>query len=375
MADEEELSVVEPVSLVTKDFPIVVIKESAALTDDRRVQLLDQLDELLEAGKPHAIIMDLTSASELPEGQRVFISESLQMREELVTSTWISLAIVVSSNVGGSAELASFWQKVTPTPTQVFTNMMSAVVWTRQALEKHARATREANEFETTSGRPSDPIAPAARRSELGSRRSEAQVERSSPKPRSPKKKGKAQADEGRSFLRSPVLWLAIVGILASGGVFALNASFEPGLSSSEADAFKARKDQFAVRVFRKVSNKLIPLAANEPCPPASQLRFEAVLPTRAYMLMIGARSATDTYVAVADQGKYSVGPLEIGVNILSPKVELGADAGQEWLHFVACSERITTDDCKLESEGTVLSCPQACTVYTFQVNKAAPGS
>lgn len=368
MADDE--LDIEPFSVITKDFPLVVVKENTTLTDEARALLLERFDSLLDAGKPHAIVLDLTNASELPEGQQVFISESLQMRSEEVTSTWISVAIV---NAAGNSDLTAFWQKVAPVSSQVFTNTMSAVVWTRQVLEKHARAARQASDPASASLRPSDP---SPRRSELGARRSEAKGERTGGKARSPKPpvKGK-EASELPRFVRSPITWVGLGGALLLGVLFMLNSPSRIELSSSEQQAFQNQKSKIEVRMFRKVGNKRIPIADGETCSPGSSLRFEVRLPSRAFMFIVGARSAQDRYVAWAEKGNRAAGPLEMGTGLLLANVNLSFDAGREWVHVVACSEQISTDECKSDKDATTLTCPETCTVRTFAIDKASAGT
>jgi hypothetical protein len=363
VADEE--FTVEPFSFITKDFPVVVVKENATLSDDERAQFFERLDVLLDAGKAHALILDLTNAGEVPEAQRVFISESLQLREEQLESAWLSMAIIVSSQgAGANSEIAVFWQKAVPVPSQVFTNSMSATVWSRQVVEKHVRALREMNDPEGEGPRPSDPIV----------RRPDARAPAERPARATRPNKVRPKSRPAVSIFRSPAFWVAIAALLSCVGFLSLSSS-ERGLSVSEQEAFQKSKDKFAVRLLKKAGRRRVPIERGQPIERGATLVYQIDLPSRAYMLVFGVRSDRKLYVAWSEDGTKSVGPLPAGKSLPRASVDLSTGEEREWLHFVACGEPIVTKDCKAQDDGQTLTCPQTCTVSSFPIDKVRAGT
>lgn len=115
-------------------FPIVVVTECGSLPDRDRALLMEDLEHLLERRGRHALVLDLTRATQVPREQRVYVAEAFGMRAKLIAEKWAAVAVVVRTPVLHHMSVAAFWLKVAPVPARMFPSVADATAWARGCL-------------------------------------------------------------------------------------------------------------------------------------------------------------------------------------------------------------------------------------------------
>jgi hypothetical protein len=112
-------------------FPVVVLSEQGVLSDDERACVTQALDDIIDRRGRHALVLDLTRASALPESQRTSISEHSNRRTPEICEKRAALAVVVRAPLLNHVPMAAYWLRVSPVPAKVFTELDQAIAWAR----------------------------------------------------------------------------------------------------------------------------------------------------------------------------------------------------------------------------------------------------
>lgn len=122
--------------LDTTAFPVVVLRETAVLTDRERDEVEAALDRILDERPRHTLVLDLSDGCALPESQRESVAARADERTPVLYEKRAALAVVVRPPLLNHVPLAAYWLRVSPVPAKVFTNLGEAMAW------GHAHATR-----------------------------------------------------------------------------------------------------------------------------------------------------------------------------------------------------------------------------------------
>lgn len=108
---------------------MVILSEVGVLADAERVRIMEELEELLMRPQRHGLMIDLTRSAPIPDAQCIYIAETLQALEPLIREKWSGLALLIGKPLLAQTKLANFWQRVSPVPGRVFSELGSAMRW------------------------------------------------------------------------------------------------------------------------------------------------------------------------------------------------------------------------------------------------------
>jgi len=120
--------VIPRATIDTSRFPVVVVTECGVLHDLERVQLMQDLEDLLDRGTRHAVVLDLTRGAQIPREQRAYVTEVLERRSDLIAEAWAAIALVVRMPLLHQRSAGAFWFRH-PVPGRMFLELEDAITW------------------------------------------------------------------------------------------------------------------------------------------------------------------------------------------------------------------------------------------------------
>ncbi len=99
------------------------------LRDLDRVQLIQDLEDLLDQGDRHAIVLDLARGAPIPREQRDYVTQVLERRAELIVEQWAAIALVVRMPLLHQKSEGTFWFRAFPVPGRMFCQLEDAITW------------------------------------------------------------------------------------------------------------------------------------------------------------------------------------------------------------------------------------------------------
>lgn len=368
--------------LSTSSFPVVVLTECDVLSDLERTQIVEQIEQLIDDRERHVLIVDLTLGSALPDSQRIYLADTFAVRKESVAAKWAGLAIVVGEPVPSNASKAVGWQKLAPVPTEIFPTIEAATSWAENLINP-GRATTSPSPIPSEALRPTRPRPVMTGMPERTSRQSGA-LDLSQTGPRTsiseylkPTDKetqkaaapGKSKAMDLKTWLKGPRGVGAGVAVLLIALFLLLAPPPDGGLSSAEARSFEDTKSKLALHVKKQRDGRGSPLTSGDACDPGDKLRFEIDVPAKGYVMLLGKRSDGSVQGVGPHAGQAQGGLVAAGSGMALPGTyDLDPSATKESFYLVGCPQPFGPGDCS--SSGAGLSCPPACGVAEFVVNK-----
>jgi hypothetical protein len=117
------------------EWPIVrVVSPDGAIDDDSFARNLQRLSSYLERRQPLVFVIELRSRSTLSVEQRDAIRRHETRQRELIAQFQRGIGIVTRSTFQRAMISAIFWLVRSPSPTQAFSDVESAMAWARTLL-------------------------------------------------------------------------------------------------------------------------------------------------------------------------------------------------------------------------------------------------
>jgi len=374
--------------LSTSDFPVVVLTEQGVLSDFERTQITEQLEGLIDERERHALVVDLTLGCALPDSQRTYIAEALEMRKLSVAEKWAALAIVVGEPLQSKLSKAASWQQLCPVPTKVFGKLEAATSWAESQVNPGGSGrmsapagTRPSRAMPVMSGMPDrtsrgsgdiDINARPGERTSISEYLRPTQKDANQARDASKAKAKKNAKPEGiRGWLSNPRVIGAAVAVVASLVLWLLGPPGVGQLSSAEANKFIEAKNKFALRLTRpdKAGTTAEPLSSGGAIEPGDTVGFEIDVPTKAYVMILQSKEDGSAKGAGPWVGQANGWLVGAGSKMALPAVAaVGGSEGKEAFYLAACPQNFTASDCNSGASG--LTCPEGCAVAEFVVNK-----
>ncbi len=355
--------------LSVSNFPVVVLTECGLLSDLERTTVMEQLEDLITGSERHALVIDLTEGAALPDKQRIYVAEAIQMHSKAIVEKWAALAIVVGGPEHLRLTKAEFWLGISPVPGRVFSAIEPAMAWAQECVMPAAPAAEAGAPREPAlrlSGGPARAAErPAAERITRSTRVSAAPKGKMTARtsPTTPAKGAKEGAAPARKGL---IEKLGRKGLAATAvALMALLFFFGPTngrLSGADARDFEAHKSQVALQVFR-LAPKSEALTTGATYEPADKLGFAVSIPAKGHMMIFGVKSKATTFPVFPGPSSGSVSKSDLGTR-LPMSYDLGESKGKVSFHLVYCPMAFEMSSCEVASDGH-LQCPADCATST----------
>ncbi len=376
----------EHVYLSVSSFPVVVLTECGLLSDLERTTVMEFLEDLIDQSERHALIIDLTEAMPLPEKQRIYLAEAMQMRAKTIKEKWAALAVVVGGPEHLRLTKAEFWIGICPVPGRVFPSLEAATAWAEECLglgpvdDAAAQVSAEdvpEERVSKTTRLPAGlrPIERGARSNKAPSVSHPAPARGPTPTPKAGKQGKTEDASNGQpktgfaKLGRRGLAALSVVAITAL--LLVLGPQGDGGLSSAEAAAFEKLKSGVGLRVYRTGGNGEQLLTSGDKSAPGDKLGFEVDIPAKGYMMILGVKSDASVYSVFPRPGASRASSVTFAKNQRLPiSYQLDKSTGKQSFYVVYCPTRFEVNECDAAG-GAKLKCPPDCASAGFAVDKS----
>jgi hypothetical protein len=118
-----------------REWPLVRIRQSHALSDHDFGALLDYIDALFLRGQRFAVLLDVREAPPLTAPQRKAVAERANKSCARYPTRLVGMALVMSSALQRGVFTAIQWLCKDSHPTRAFGDITSAEAWLRACLD------------------------------------------------------------------------------------------------------------------------------------------------------------------------------------------------------------------------------------------------